>query len=638
MSAGVKGAGKDGLSIVGQLGGDATALTWGPEGRMLYVGIGPRLWRVAAGSEGLALRDASPVLGGVVRQVARVGSTLLVAAEAGGLSAFDLDRPGAAWSTPVWSSAPRGRLVFELSVDPSSGRALVIEASTAAPFFGDRALVYRLREEGAPVLESTLRVPDLEQGRLRGRDLWLLDTFGKLLVFRMAAEGAEPEPLLVDPSIGRSSGLLLVDGEPWLVNRRQLLRVAVSASAPEREAQVRGVEALDLPFEAVRSFDGEDHAAFVDKDGALWRWPLRTRDEPWRERIAGPTEGLAATAKQMAVLGASRLHVYPLKPGLRIHPESGAALELAAISDARGVALDGGCALVLERHTWISRLRWVALPSPARPRYFGDLAYDRGGNVAAQEGVFYVVNRETATQLRGFGSARCGDAQPEHRVRLPRTGGDLALDGDRGLIANGYFMSSIDLADRRHPRLLASWPNRSLEAAVDAVALEEGRWAMLLPGSLRIGLLNAVGWPTQSASRAIPSGATDLLLDDGQLVVALARSLALLDLSDPRRIVVLDELDLPGRSRALVGGPEGRVWALVNDPPAGESLRLLRRREGRLVEGAWVALPGTGWGLAAEDGLALVAAGEAGLIVVRDPSSQDAGAVYLPWLRGEIAP
>jgi hypothetical protein len=59
-----------GLDIVGQLGGLVQAVAIDEGGDTLFVGIGPRVWRVALDEDPPRLGDATPVLGGVVRQLA----------------------------------------------------------------------------------------------------------------------------------------------------------------------------------------------------------------------------------------------------------------------------------------------------------------------------------------------------------------------------------------------------------------------------------------------------------------------------------------------------------------------------------------------------------------------------------------
>jgi hypothetical protein len=177
---------------------------------------------------------------------------------------------------------------------------------------------------------------------------------------------------------------------------------------------------------------------------------------------------------------------------------------------------------------------------------------------------------------------------------------------------------------------------RVFDAPVDAVAMTGERWAALLPGQIVAGRFEAGEPPPIDATLDAPSGTTTLLWVGRRLVVASPSTITTIDFADSSRPQVLGELDVPGVPRALALGASGHVWVIVDDAGGLSSLRLLDLRADRPRERAWTTVPGTGRHVATAGRTALVSAGDAGLLVVRDPAPPDGPTIHLPYLAGAL--
>jgi hypothetical protein len=558
----------------------------------------------------------------------------------------------------VLSFSLRGDASEATSVpDGTSGDKRTLAADSGAydlilvdrPFNGvgtssSRALLVDLSDPAAPRAGPGISRPFLRSAAIFQDVVVLVATSGfDVSAFWLGAPQGEPVPIEIDPSLdGSAIDVRQLAGEAWLLMLDGLVRLErrphPDGSGPPRVEVAAHVDVSDLDGFSERAvevaYDGVE-AWILDQNAGLWRMALDPLTEP-RLAQRGDYGPLAVAADTIAFAQGDRVRL------LNVPPDPNAAgpwMRSQLLGSPPTVvtrsALSGGCALVDESYG-AGGPSWIDLSRPSHPAVFGHTQVTHLRAIASAEGVFHMVSAMSASPE--LLSVACGELLIANRLELPGRPSTIALSGRHAIVGIGYRLGLLDLGASLRPRLLLSWPVRVFDAPVDAVAMTGERWAALLPGQIVAGHFEAGAAPPIDTTLNAPAGSTTLLWIGRRLVLASPGSVTVIDFADPARPQVLGEIDVPGVPRALALGAPGHIWVIVDDAGGQSSLRLLDLRAGSPRERAWTTVPGTGRHVAAAGRTALVSAGEAGLLVVRDPAPPEGPTIHLPYLAGAMGP
>ncbi len=634
----------DGLSVIGQAGGRSLAGALSPDGRYLLLAVGARIWRVDLDVEPPQWIDASPVLAGDVTQISWNGTLLVAAAGAAGLVVFDMRREGAAWRDPIGSYSPPGRHAFRFTLNaaPTPGAAadvvLVDRPESMNGSAGDRAIHISLRDPAAPAGLAFVVADGLLAGALLG-DVFVLTLLSRTVRFVQVSPNGATRDLPVNSEFEeRSYDVHRFGSDVWLFHTHGLaLLVRVDGETPGADPRIVFEENVVVSRAPAYGAMWQDVLLIADGDATIWQIDRRT---PGSSAMVSELRYRSPVAAGPIVVGNDRLLVLGEHFYYDLVAETGEAVErrvlwTAGPSSAIDVAFKGACGLA-SNGVGGGMVSWLNLTDPEHVRFGESVRLAFARVAAAPDGFFVATNGHRGTpDLMSF---RCGALAESSSLRVPEPMVDIVVVGDQALATTGYQLSHLDLTTPLEPEPIGLWPSARLAAVAQDLAYEDGTLAVLLPGSMLLAEYTPPDPPTERATVPVPAGATDIALLGGHAYIAAPGGIWTFDVRDPSAPRSLGSLDMPGTPRSLAAAPPGRLWVAVDDGGTSSSVRMLDVRPGTIPsERAWTAVPGRVASLAASGRLALVAAENAGVLVVLDPRPSTGPTVYLPALAGTLS-
>ncbi len=639
-----------GLSVVGQIGGGSAGFVLA--GDYLYLGIGPRIavYDVRRPDAPVRIAQTAP-FAEVVKGLAVEGSRLYAIGwggyldETAYLAVLDvadparprlLGRRGIDDMSPIGAIAAHARRVYVLDSGASKGMLHVLDATDPA----DIRFVHRL-----PVK----RVIEEDRLRVVGDRLWWVSGAEGLVAFDLA-----------DPAAPRELGRFKPGGASLL----DAAIVGDLAYATDAENNLTVIDVRD-PAAMTRVYDQsvpEEAVAVTVSDGRLYVAHLAgvtafTLANPRRPEPLGTLDlpdvmgiGFYAVAK----LAAARGHAFLLTDdgSLRVvdyaDPADPAVVAQAQVLPiVEDVAVDGDVAYVAT--TW-SGLWTLDVSNPADPRLLGAVDVDidelnpatlssltAAGGFAyafdAWSATLFVVDATDPAALSVVGRL---DGVPSRDDRSPNY--SIAYADDTVWIPFANVLSAVDVGDPTAPRLLGSVDilGANSVAVAGSTVFVGGVGAEIESVVYAVDAADP-GAPTVIARYAVPQGHDAPALGlDGHYLYAAGKALTVLDVSVPGAPVQVQRYaanDETWFSDVALGA--GFAFLL------GDRVTLLdTRTAGQLSFAAGAAVAGpdyvAGGRISARGEFAFLAAGEAGLYVLRRAAIGDPGQPGLPEVTGQI--
>ncbi|MFI0608847.1 MAG: LVIVD repeat-containing protein [Anaerolineae bacterium] len=580
------------LQTIGQWGGPAQALA--VSGNRAYLGQGPRVQVLDLSQAGSPQwLGESPILPGVVEDLAVQDGYVYVAAGEGGLRVLDLSD----------ARAPREVGTLDTSSPP---RAVVVHGAHAYVATSLGLLVVDVSQPAQP--REVARVYGLGSARalaLVGDQLYM--TMGAQLVVLDLSSPAAPLSLGATDRLPGEVAALVVDGGHAVLAAGSAGLLVIDVTDPSRPIQVGQ---LDTPGMAVDVALAPGGQAIVADQGV----GLEVVDVamPAQPRSLGGLEALPGSYR-LAVAGATA-YVVDRDLGLRvvdlIQPAAPRLLAtLATTIQADDLAIDGTSAYAVGMYGGLAVLD---LSGPGLPRVTGRLPDARARRIAVANGMAYLANGAEGLQIIDVGDP----AAPRRRARIGTSGQAYAVvaDGAFAYVAdNDKGLTIVDVRNPDAPRIVDSvdTPGRVLDVVLaGSFALLADNWA----GGLRVIDVTDPTQPREVSSLQTP-GSAHAVTASGKLALVNDGDdgLRVVDISDPRAPREVAAWDPEGvstdiqrigdRAYVAVGdwsAPRGRLQVLSLAVP--QVPRLLASLDG-MGAMASVAVTGQHIFMAGQDGL-----------------------------------
>jgi hypothetical protein len=359
-------------------------------------------------------------------------------------------------------------------------------------------------------------------------------------------------------------------------------------------------------FDTLDACDTEATTAWWDTaDGAL-KLPAFTAEITGAWNSPGLAYGVARAGRLAYVAdGAAGLQIIDVGD-----PASPVALGTVDTPGAAwGVAVAGSVAYVAD---YTGHLQVIDVGDPALPVVLGTAAVDQPLMRLA------VAGDHVYGAAREAGLVVIDVSDPAAPVVLayadtPGTAFGVALAGDHAYLADaGVGLQVVDITDPAAPQLVGALTTGHVVYGV-AVQGDLACLTDLVDGLVAIDVSDPTA-PVRLGSLALPSGAWDVTLA-GNLayVCGGGHGVHVIDLGDPMAPVLLENIDTPGSARGAV--LHGRHLTVADYNSGLQMLAVREARETPALASA-LPLPGSALSLAVDGGLACVASGAGGLLLV----------------------
>lgn len=599
---------QQGLAVIGQVGGPTRAVA--AAGDTLYAGRGPRVIAFAACRPGAPIAvGQSTWLPGPVLDLLVAEPYLYATLGPAGLAVLDITarwEPRLLRVVPLYGVSARlvpegdrlyvvsgyGGLRILTTEDPAAPRELGHFQAVVSDVAVRGSFAYAVKRDFTVVDVSDPTAPRQLRKLADWADSVALQGTTMVVAVSSSSGGSSREAALQafdvsDPAMPRARGSLPI-GPP-----ARLLRFAEGLLVAFQPEGARVVDVSDID-------DLRDVATF-----------------PARGTITGAA-GIVGAGGLHLLLAAGPYGLRSVDLGRPDDPSyDGEVWSDAPLADAQAVAAADGIAYV-EDEGADGRVRVYDLRVPERPHELGSLPLTVAhGAIAAAGGRLVVGTPDRALAVADVTDP--GRSTIVSRLGLPEPIWGLDLVGDRVVVANDETVRVIDVSHAEAPRDVGAARASGGATAVTvaggkayvtgpATGLETGRPSLMafeLPPGMpprEVGAMpDAGGWRHGLASRP------GTVYIDGLQVV---------DVSSPGAMREVGRLTLEGEARALAVAGD-RLYGAMRLPGGGRLVELDLGAASVPVERATLDLVDEALDVAVWHGYALVAAKEAGLIVVR---------------------